>query len=215
MKTKRYFKLILGQLIFSIGIVMTMQANLGLAPWDAFHTGLTYITGLTFGTISIIVGIIIVLFTYQFGEPIGIGTIANTILIGVFIDLIYYFDLIPLMESLLPGIIMMIVGMILIAFASYFYISSGFGSGPRDGLMVVLTKLTHLPVGLIRSLIELSVFVIGWLLGAKIGLGTAIIAFGIGPVVHLTFHLLKFDVSKIEHNAILQKKSQIDATVEE
>lgn len=215
MKTKRYIKLILGQLIFSIGIVLTINAELGLAPWDAFHTGLTYITGLTFGQVSIIVGIVIVLFTYQFGEPIGIGTIANTVLIGVFIDLINYFKIIPHMEGIIPGIIMMIIGMILIAFASYFYISSGFGTGPRDGLMVVLTRLTHLPVGLIRSLIELSVFIIGRLLGAKIGLGTAIIAFGIGPVVHLTFHLLKFDVSKIKHDAILQKNKKVDTAVEE
>lgn len=215
MKTKRYLKLIIGLILFSIGIVMTMQANLGLAPWDAFHTGLVYITGLSFGTISIIIGILIIIFTYQFYEPIGIGTIANTILIGVFIDLIFWLDLIPLMDGMLSGIIMMILGMILISFGSYFYISSGFGTGPRDGLMVVLTKLTHLPVGLNRSLIELSVFLIGWLLGAKVGLGTAMIAFGIGPIIQLTFHLLKFDVSKIEHESFLQKKSKFENILEE
>jgi uncharacterized membrane protein YczE len=102
---------------------------------------------------------------------------------------------------------MLITGMFLIALGSYFYIGSRFGTGPRDGLMVALTRVSKKPVGLIRGLIEMTVLLLGYLLGAKIGLGTIILAFGIGPIVQLTFRILRFDVHTVTHDSLLQKAS--------
>ena len=203
---KRYTRLFIGLLFYSVGIVFTIHANLGLAPWDALHSGLSQMFGIPFGQISILVGLIILIATYQLKESIGIGTITNIVVIGLLIDYIFYIELIPIAQTLLGGISMLIVGMVLIAFASYYYIGSGFGAGPRDALMTSLTRVTKKPVGLIRGLIETSVLLMGYFLGAKIGLGTFIIAFGIGPIVQIVFGLFKFDVNKVHHEFWLQKK---------
>lgn len=204
---QRWFHLTIGLMLYAVGIVFTINANMGLAPWDALHMGLTYITGISFGIISIIVGLLVLLFTYQLDESIGIGTLSNIIVIGVLIDLIFYLNLIPVSQHMLTGIPMLLIGMELIALGSYFYIGSAFGTGPRDGLMVALTRVTGRPVGLIRGLIEVTVLIAGYLLGAKIGLGTLIVGLGIGPIVQLTFKVLKFDVHTISHNAFIQKSN--------
>lgn len=205
MLNKRLLHLFMGLVLYSFGIVLTIQGNLGLAPWDALHMGLTYITKFSFGLISILVGLLILLFTYQLDESIGIGTISNIIVIGLLIDLIFALKLIPLSTSTFSGIPMILIGMEMIALGSYFYIGSGFGTGPRDGLMVAITRVTNKPIGLIRGIIEISVLVIGFLLGAKLGIGTILIAFGMGPIIQMTFKFLKFDVSTVMHNALLHK----------
>lgn len=205
MLNKRLLHLFIGLLLYAVGIVFTIQGNLGLAPWDALHMGLTYITHLSFGLISILVGFIILLFTYQLNESIGIGTLANIIIIGLLIDLIFALNLIPLSTSAFSGIPMLLIGMEMIALGSYFYIGSGFGTGPRDGLMVALTRVTKKPIGLIRGSIEITVFIAGYMLGAKIGIGTLLLAFGMGPIIQLTFKLLNFDVHTIIHDSFLHK----------
>lgn len=199
MNFKNFSRLILGILLYALGIVLSINANLGVSPWDTFHQGISNLVNITFGQASIAVGFIIVLLNLYLKENIGIGTILNMVLIGVFIDLIMYYNLIPIMDSLIPGLIMIILSMFVIALATYCYIGAGFGSGPRDGLMVGLTKKTGRPVGLIRGLIELAVLIIGFLLGGKVGIGTVILAFGIGPIVQFTFHKLNFEVGDVEH----------------
>ncbi len=206
---KRWLHLTIGLTLYAVGIVFTINANMGLAPWDALHMGLTYITGISFGMISIIVGLLVLLFTYQLDESIGIGTLSNIIVIGVLIDLIFYLNLIPVSPHMLTGIPMLLIGMELIALGSYFYIGSAFGTGPRDGLMVALTRVTGRPVGLIRGLIEVTVLTAGYLLGAKIGFGTLIVGLGIGPIVQITFKVLNFDVKTISHDSFLQKSKSI------
>jgi uncharacterized membrane protein YczE len=203
---KRYTRLIIGLFFYSVGIVFTIHANLGLAPWDALHSGLSQMFGIPFGQMGILVGLIILVATYQLKESIGIGTITNIVVIGFLIDYIFYIELIPIAQTLLSGILMLVIGMVLIAIASYCYISSAFGTGPRDALMSSLTRVTQKPVGLIRGLIEISVLFIGYLLGAKIGLGTFIIAFGIGPIIQIVFSLFNFNVDKVNHDFLLQKK---------
>lgn len=199
MNFKNFSRLILGILLYALGIVLSINANLGVSPWDTFHQGISNLVNITFGQASIAVGFIIVLLNLYLKENIGIGTILNMVLIGIFIDLIMYYNLIPIMDSLIPGLIMIILSMFVIALATYCYIGAGFGSGPRDGLMVGLTKKTGRPVGLIRGLIELAVLIIGFLLGGKVGIGTVILAFGIGPIVQFTFNKLNFEVGDVEH----------------
>ena len=200
----RLFRLILGLLLYAFGIVITMNAHIGFAPWDVFHAGLAKITGLNFGTASIITGVAIVIITLLLGEKLGLGTILNMVLIGVFLDLLIEFHIIPVASNIILGIIMVIAGLFIIALASYFYIGSAFGAGPRDSLMVALTRKTSLPVGVCRGTIELIAVIIGWRLGGMLGIGTIISALVIGFCIQVTFKLLKFDATAVKHETLDQ-----------
>lgn len=206
---KRWVRLSIGLIFNAIGIVFTINANMGLGPWNALHMGLSYLTGISFGRIIIIVGLFLLLLTYQMDKSIGFGTLACTFGLGISVDFILNLNLIFVSHHILLGIPMLLFGMELIAIGSYFYIGSAFGTGPRDGLMVALTKATNRPVGLIRSLIEVSVLIVGALLGAQIGLGTLIVGFGIGPIVQMTFRKLNFDVTTVTHEVLLNKSKPL------
>ena len=198
----RMIRLIWGLFLFSFGIVVTMKAHIGYAPWDVFHVGLAKTIGVSIGTVAIITGIIIGIISLLLGEKIGLGTILNMILIGVFFDLIYELPLIPLANNLALGITMLMIGLFIIALASYFYIGSGLGAGPRDSLMVAITRKTGLPIGVCRGVIELFAVLVGWALGGMVGIGTVLAAFAIGFCVQITFNLLKFDVTKVQHETL-------------
>lgn len=182
---------------------MYIQANIGLAPWDAFSMGGSYMTGMSFGDFTIVSGLVILVIDVLLKEKIGIGTILNTILIGKFVDLAAYLDLIPVMSSLFSSILLLIIAQFTVCLATYFYIGAGMGCGPRDALMVALAKRAgKIPIGAVRSLIEGAVLIAGWLMGAKIGLGTVIAVLSIGLAMQLTFKLLNFDVKNIEHESV-------------
>lgn len=196
---QRLIKLHIGLFLFAFAIALMVNANIGVAPWDVFHQGLAKRTGLTFGQASILVGFVIVIISYFMKERFGYGTLSNMVLIGWFIDLIFQSGLVPLASNMVLGLVMITLGMVIAGFASFLYISAGFGAGPRDSMMVALVKKTGLSVSRIRSLIELSALVIGYLLGGQVGIGTLILAFGIGPIVQWVFKLVKFDVKSVKH----------------
>lgn len=199
----KIIKLLFGLFLYSLGIVCSLQANIGLAPWDAFSIGVTNVTGLTYGDVIILSGIVILCGVLFLKEKIGVGTILNTLLIGVMADILIKWHVIPLMHHFFTGILMLLLGQIIISVASYFYIGQGLGSGPRDSLMIALSKrLPKIPVGGIRGAIEGTVLLIGWFLGAKVGIGTVIAVFGIGFILQTTFRILRFDVKKVEHDSI-------------
>ena len=202
----RTAKVILGLALYSLGLVFSIQANIGLAPWDAFGIGISKLTGITYGNVSILTGIIIlIVVVLKLKEKIGIGTILNTVLIGVIADILLSLKIIPLMTKFCPGLFMLLVGQIIISFASYFYISPGLGCGPRDTLMVGLGKqFPNVPIGAIRGFIEGTVLIIGFLLGAKVGLGTVIAVFGISFILQGTFKLVHFDVTNVVHESVFE-----------
>lgn len=200
---KRITKLIFGLFLYSLGSFLTIQANIGLAPWEAFSMGGAYLTHLSYGNIVVITGLIIIVIDFALKEKIGFGTILNAILIGKFVDLIQFTNIIPKISNLGLGLLMLLLGQVVICIGSYFYIGSSLGCGPRDALMVALGKrIPKIPIGAIRGLLEGTVLIIGWLLGAKVGIGTAIYVLGIGFTLQFTFKLLHFDVKNIEHESI-------------
>lgn len=201
---KRFLQLIIGLFIFAFGLVLCIHANIGLAPWEAFSIGISNVTGISYGNVSIMTGLVILLVLVSvFKEKIGFGTIFNTVLIGAYADFIISLKVIPYMTNYFSGLLMLIAGQILVAYASYLYISVGMCPGPRDTLMVALGKrLPKVPIGIVRSLIEGFFLSIGWLLGAKVGLGTVIYVFGIGFTVQITFKVLKFDVKSVVHESV-------------
>ncbi len=199
---KRVAKLYLGLFLYALGIVMTINANLGLAPWEVFHQNLSINLGITMGQASIFVGLAFVILDSLFGERLGWGTLSNMIFIGVFLDILMLNHLVPVFQALLPRIIEMLLGMFTIGVASYFYISAGLGSGPRDGLMVALTKRTTKSVRFLRNCIESSVLVMGYILGGSVGIGTVIMALTVGYFVQFAFKIFKFNVKDTKHRFI-------------
>jgi len=195
----RFLRLNFGLFLYGLGIIITMRANVGYAPWEVLHSGISQTLGVSIGLVNTVVGAIIVVICFVLGEKIGIGTIFNMFMIGLFMDLILFLNFIPLIHNFWIGSAVMILGLFTIALGTYFYISSSFGAGPRDSLMVAVTRKTKLPVGLCRGVLEVSVVIIGWFLGGLVGLGTVLSAFAIGFCVQITFKILKFDPTQVNH----------------
>ncbi|MDI3536102.1 MAG: uncharacterized protein PWP16_812 [Eubacteriaceae bacterium] len=195
----RFIKLNFGLFLYGLGIIVTMKANIGYAPWEVLHSGLSQTLGISIGLINTGVGALIVFIVFLLGEKIGLGTIFNMFMIGLFMDLILYLDFIPTVNHFLIGLPFLILGLFIISFGTYFYISSAFGAGPRDSLMVAVTRKTGWPVGLCRGMLEVSVVIIGFFLGGMVGIGTVISAFAIGLCVQITFRIMHFDPTKTKH----------------
>ena len=192
-------RILLGFFFCALGVILALNSNLGLSPWDVFHQGLSNLTGITIGQASIIVGVVIVIISCLLGQTLGFGTISNMIIIGLFIDFIDNLGIIPVCSNINSGIIMIILSMFSTAIGSYLYIGCGLGCGPRDGLMVIIMKKTNKPVRLIRGIIELSALICGYILGGSVGIGTIITAVGIGYCLQLICNILSFDIDKVRH----------------
>lgn len=198
----RVFRLFSGLFLFAIAITLTIQANLGLAPWDVFHSGLSQTLGISFGQASIMVGFVILLINYYLGERIGWGSVCNMFFIGLFIDGIMKSGMIPRSHHFASGFLMLNLGLLLVGFASYFYISSGLGTGPRDGFMVALLKRTHKSVALTRNSMEAFALVCGLLLGGKLGVGTVYVVLTVGYFLQFAYRICRFDVKSVQHRYI-------------
>ena len=206
---ERLVRLFAGLFLYAMGIVITMKANIGFAPWEVFHAGVGKTIGMTIGNVSIITGLLIVILTFVLGEKLGLGTLLNMVLIGIFMDILLRMDILPTMTDWRSGVLMMVAGLFVIALASYFYIGSGFGAGPRDSLMVALTRKSGLPVGFCRGSIELAAVVSGWILGGMVGAGTVFYVFVIGFCVQFTFRVLRFDPAQVCHETLDQTFNHI------
>lgn len=207
---KRTVSLLFGLFLYAFGIFLSIQANIGLAPWDAFSMGWAHLTNLSYGNITVIVSFVIIILDFLLKEKLGFGSILNALLIGKFVDLFEFLNIIPMMSNFWYGLLMLILGQTTICVASYFYIGAAMGCGPRDALMVAVGKrFPKVPIGIIRGLIEAAVLSVGWLLGAKVGIGTILSAFGIGLILQLTFKLLRFDVKSIKHEDVAETVKEL------
>lgn len=164
-----------------------MRADLGLDPWGAFHQGVSQVTGLSFGTTIIVVGAVILLTWIPFRQKPGLGTISNIVVIGLAADAVL--SVLPEARWWPMQFGFTIVGTLLTGVAGALYMAAGFGTGPRDGLMVGIVRWTGWPLKRVRGGMELTVLVLGWLLGATIGIGTLIHALLIGPCLDRSIRL--------------------------
>ena len=173
--------------MFGIGITLLIRAELGAAPWDVFHTGVSELTGISTGWIIVITGVLLLLLWIPLQERPGLGTVLNATVIGVVVDVAL--PIIAEAELLVVRLAMMIAGVVAVAIGSGFYIGAGLGPGPRDGLMTGLAKQTFagrsISVRSARTFVEVIVLLIGVALGGAIGIGTAVFTFGIGPLVQI------------------------------
>ena len=196
---KRTVYLILGQVVSAIGIVGMVQANIGLDPWNCLHQGLSNISGLSFGICTILVGSCAIFISFLLKEPLSLGTVVNVLCPGLLIDLIQRFHLIPRMNGLWSGIAMMLAGQAVLALGTYYYMAAAMGAGPRDSLMVAVSRPLRLSPGLCRSALEVLAVLLGWLMGAKVGVGTVLSALTIGLFLQGVFALFHYDPKAVHH----------------
>ena len=183
----RLIQLLLGLILFGVSLALLVRSDLGLDPWDVFHQSLAIRTGIPIGTVTILVGAIVLLLWVPLGQRPGIGTIANVVLVGVSLDATLAVMPAPTDPRLRWAFL--IAGIVLNGVATGAYIGAALGPGPRDGLMVGLANRGH-SVRVVRTSIELAVLIAGWLMGGTVGIGTVLFAVTIGPIVHVTIPAL-------------------------
>ncbi len=199
---QRLFMVVVGLFIFAAGIVLTINASLGVSPWVVFHQGISRTIGITLGQASISMGFLIIILDIFLGQRIGWATILNMLLIGTFIDILMLNNLIPLAGSTFKGVLMILAGVVVQGIGFATYISQGMGAGPRDGLMVVLARRTGKSIKIIKSILEIFVVSIGIILGGTFGIGTIIMAFFGGLIFQTLFRVINFKVEKVNHRFI-------------
>lgn len=178
---ERITRCVTGLALFGVGISLQIESRLGNPPWDVFHQGVANQVGLGIGTVIILTGIaLLVLVWIPLRQKPGLGTVLNALEIGLVANLVL--DAIPRVEAMALRIPMLLGGILLVALGSALYIGSGLGPGPRDGIMTGLAA-RGIQIRVARTFIEVTVLVVGWLLGGQVGVGTVLFAIAIGPLV--------------------------------
>ena len=180
---RRLLQLYIGLVLYCVSTALFVHANLGADPWDVFHLGVAKQLGISFGTVIILTGAAVLLLWIPIRQMPGLGTVSNVIVLGLAADATL--AVLPPLESMVARSALLVGAIVLNAIATGMYIGAGFGPGPRDGLMTGLHARTGWSLRGIRTAIELSVLLIGWLLGGKFGVGTVIYALSIGPLIQL------------------------------
>lgn len=172
-----------GLILYGLSMALMIEANLGLDPWDVLHQGLARWIPVSFGTVTIIVGALVLLLWIPLRQRPGLGTLSNVVVVGLAADLGLW--LTPSPDELAVRIPMIVAGVVLNGLAGAIYIGSQFGPGPRDGLMTGLAARTGRSLRLIRTGIEVTVLALGFVLGGTVGVGTVLYALAIGPLVQV------------------------------
>ena len=185
------------------GIYLTIQANIGAAPWDVLNLGLSKTLGVLYGTASIAVSLTILLIDILLREPIGIAMFIDAVVVGKAVDFFNWLHPVPPAESMLTAVPMMLAGLVILAYTQYGYMVASLGCGPRDTLLVGLAKRAGtIPIGAVSIALLSTATLIGWLLGGKVGVGTLICAFGAGPIMQMAFQSVRFDATHIHHQRL-------------
>ncbi|MEN5146401.1 YczE/YyaS/YitT family protein [Brevundimonas diminuta] len=178
---RRFIQLQLGLCLYGVAAAAMVRSNLGLDPWNVFHQGLSLKTGMSLGTASILMGVLVMLTWIPLRQKPGLGTLCNIFVIGLSMDAAL--AVMPEITGLPLRLAFMALGVLLTGMGGAAYIGAGMGTGPRDGLMIGLNQRFGWSIRVSRMLIEISVLAGGWLLGGSVGLGTVAFAVAIGPLV--------------------------------
>jgi uncharacterized membrane protein YczE len=178
---RRLPRLLVGIPVLGFGIALTLQARLGVSPYDVLHQGIAAKTGLSVGTVVILVGLAILLLWIPLRQRPGLGTVVNTLTVGLVIDLAVH--VVPEPDLLAARILLLVAGIVITGLGMGLYIGAGLGPGPRDGLMTGVAA-KGFPLWAVRTVLELAALLAGWVLGGNVGVGTVLFAFSIGPLGH-------------------------------
>ncbi|MBP5533231.1 MAG: hypothetical protein J6X68_04625 [Lachnospiraceae bacterium] len=200
-----WLRIVLGLLVFSFGVHLTIFANIGLAPWDCLGMGISYHTPLNYGLSMTVIAITVLIIDILLKEKIGYGTLIDALLTGNFVQLFNSLNPLPLNTNVWLGIAIMVAGFIFMALGMAIYMKSEQCCGPRDALLVGLGKrMPRIPIGVVEVALWAVVLLIGWLLGGPVGIGTLISTFGAGLVMQLVYSLMHFEPRKLKHRGILE-----------
>ncbi len=189
--------------INGFGVYMTIQANIGAGPWDVLHLGLSRSLGILYGTASVAVSYAILGIDIALREPIGIAMFIDAFVVGKSVDFFNRIGIVPECDSLASGIPVMLIGLVIMAYTQFTYMSAALGCGPRDTLLVALAKRAgKIPIGLVSIALLGTATYTGWLLGGPVGIGTIICAFATGPIMQMAFSSVKFDATNIHHQRL-------------
>ena len=180
---RRLVQLYAGLVLYGVSMALLVRSTLGVMPWDVLHQGLSRQIGWSLGTVSIVVGALVLLAWIPLRQMPGVGTVSNVVVIGLAVD--GTLALLPAPSLLAARIGLVAAGVLLNAVATAAYIGVHLGPGPRDGLMTGLVRRTGGSVRIVRTSIEVAVVATGWLLGGTLGLGTVVYALAIGPLVQV------------------------------
>lgn len=190
---ERLLRCVVGLAMFGLGITLFIRADLGLAPWDVFHKGLSNKLDISIGVVIIGVGLLLLLLWIPLRQKPGIGTILNALEIGFTVDLLK--PLIGEPHNIVARLALVVAALLSVALGSALYIGAALGPGPRDGLMLGLAS-KGVSVRFARTAVEATTLVGGVLLGGTVGIGTVAFMLGIGPLVQLL--LPRFDIRPVE-----------------
>ena len=185
------------------GIYLTIQANIGAAPWDVLNLGVSKSLGILYGNASIAISVTILIIDILLKEPIGIAMFIDAVVVGKAVDFFNWLHPVPPCQSLLTAIPVMFAGLFVLAYTQYTYMMASLGCGPRDTLLVGLAKrVKRIPIGLVSIALLSTATLIGWLLGGPVGIGTIICAFCTGPIMQFAFKTVRFDATGIRHQRL-------------
>ncbi len=172
--------------------MLQLESGLGLGPWDVLNQGISERTPLSFGAANVVVALVVLVIAWALGARIGPGTVANAVLIGVFVDLLLRLEAIEGLsdEPLGLRVALLVGAILLVGLGSGLYIGAALGAGPRDSLMLVGARRTGTRIGVVRAVLEIAVAALGLALGGTVGVGTLAFALGVGPAVELGFAVL-------------------------
>jgi uncharacterized membrane protein YczE len=187
--TRRITQLLGGLFLYGFGIALMVRGAIGVAPWDVLTQGIALQTGWSFGLITNVVGVLVLLLWIPIRQKPGIGTVLNVLLVGPSAQVGLW--VIPEIDDLFSRVVLFAGGLAMVAIATGLYIGARFGPGPRDGLMTGIHRRWGWKIWIVRTTIEVTVLTIGWLLGGNVGIGTLAFALLIGPMVNVTLPLLR------------------------
>jgi uncharacterized membrane protein YczE len=189
----RLVQLYIGLVLYGVSSSLLVLAGLGLDPWDVFHQGLSRTFGLAIGTWAIIIGVVVLLLWIPLRQRPGIGTVSNVVLVGLTMNVVLGHVHAP--HAMAARVVCLVCGVFLNGVATGAYIGAGLGPGPRDGLMTGLAARGH-SIRIVRTGLEVTVLVIGWLLGGTVGVGTVLFAVSIGPLAQLFMRIFDTKISR-------------------
>ncbi|WP_374009403.1 YitT family protein [Leifsonia sp. LS-T14] len=211
--TRRLVQLLIGLFLYGIAIALMVRAGIGLSPWDVLAQGVSLKTGIPFGFVTNLIGLVVLAFWIPLRQRPGLGTVLNVLLVGPSAQL--GLDLIPQQTILWVQVLFFAAGLGLLAVATGLYIGPRLGPGPRDGLMTGLHARTGRPIWMVRTAIEVTVLIIGWVLGGNVGVGTLAFALLVGPLCSITLPFFAIRLPQDAATTEAELESELEGSAEQ
>lgn len=197
---KRLAKMLIGQVLYSLAISLTIRAGIGYCPWDVFHSGVAHLLGTSIGEAITVISVVLFAAALILKWPIGLGTVVNVFACGTLVDV--YNGLLPAAQGWLTGILMFLAGIVVLAFATYCYIEPAFGTSVRDSLFVSISRRFRVSTAAARIGMEVCLVALGLAMGGSAGLGSLLSCLVTGPCMQIMFRLLDFQLVNVKHETL-------------